>query len=149
MAFEGKSYVTGGSPELKSPDLLALLCFSCLVFEISGGWLPQTRGRLQHPSPGLRIQWDKWQFPLVLLVILNACNKKSLNCLVSSPGDTATNKTEFTSLSKIDENYSISKHCAFCLWGHRETGHHLALEVPVHNGPTYSINLFTKVPRLN
>jgi hypothetical protein len=87
--------------------------------------------------------------PLILLVVLNSCSKKSLNCLGSSPGDIVANKTEFTSSSKGDENYSISKHCALCCWGHSETGHHLAFEVPVHNGPTYNRNLSTRVPRLN
>lgn len=44
VAFEGKSYVAGGPPELKSPDPLALMCFACLVFEIIGGWPPQKKG---------------------------------------------------------------------------------------------------------
>lgn len=44
VAFEGKSYVTGGPPELKSLDPLAFMCFACPVFEIIGGWPPQKKG---------------------------------------------------------------------------------------------------------
>lgn len=114
MAFEGKSYVTGGPPELKSPDPLALMCFACLVFEIIGGCPPQKKRGRQALSTQPKAETPARQtvIPLALLVHFKSCSKVIKQFSLEPWGYSGKKKKKnLASSGKGDERYSKSKHC--------------------------------------